>query len=195
MDAVKKNSNAAVPDQPTRPPCPSEPKTTDSSRMLPTDGQAAALYNAGVPAVVLIFLGCILVGTVREVRDRPRDLVFVAFAYADMGALFLCLRRAERLPREPSPAEGQERRRLQVIVWMLSAALSCAFAYRVSLIMPAVLVVAVWSMTSFVVIAGFFVLVLSSKDQGYPAALEGDGGAGECKGLVKKIGNDGNGLV
>ncbi|CAN6336467.1 unnamed protein product [Urochloa humidicola] len=134
MDAVKKNSNAAVPDQPTRPPCPSEPKTTDSSRMLPTDGQAAALCNAGVPAVVLIFLGCILVGTVREVRDRPRDLAFVAFAYADMAALFLCLRRAERLPREPSPAEGQERRRLQVIVWMLSAALSCAFAYRVSLI-------------------------------------------------------------
>ncbi|CAL4910064.1 unnamed protein product [Urochloa decumbens] len=194
MDDVKKNNAAAaVPDQPS-PPCPSKPKTTDRARMLRTDRQAAVLCNAGVPAAfLLIFLGCILVGTVRDVRNRPWDLAFVAFAYADMAALFLCLRRAERLPREPSPDEWQERRWLQVVVWMLSAALSCAFAYRVSLIMPPVLVVAVWSMTSFVVIAGFFVLVLC-KDQGYPA-LEGDGGTGECKGLVKKIGNDGNGLV
>ncbi|CAL4902646.1 unnamed protein product [Urochloa decumbens] len=190
MDDVKKNNAAAaVPDQPS-PPCPSKPKTTDRARMLRTDRQAAALCNAGVPAALLIFLGCILVGTVREVRHRPWDL---AFAYADMAALFLCLRRAERLPREPSPAEWQERRRLQVVVWMLSTALSCAFAYRVSLIMPPVLVVAVWSMTSFVVIAGFFVLVLC-KDQGY-RAFDGDGDAGECKGVVKKIGNHGSELV
>ncbi|CAL4895412.1 unnamed protein product [Urochloa decumbens] len=192
MDAVKRNNNAAVPDQPS-PPCPSKPKTTDRARMLRTDRQAAALCNAGVPAVVLIFLGCVLVRTVREVRDRPWDLAFVAFAYADMAALFLCLRRAERLPREPSPAEEQEKRRLQVVVWMLSAALSCAFAYRVSLIMPPVLVVVVWSMASFVVIAGFFVLVLC-KDQGY-RAFDGDGGAGECKGVAKKIGNLGSELV
>ncbi|KAG2616794.1 hypothetical protein PVAP13_3NG176773 [Panicum virgatum] len=98
---------------------------------------------------------------VRPVRDRPRDLAFLAFAYADLAALFLCLRRAERLPREPSPEEGaQERRRLQLVVWTLSAALSCAFTYRVSLVMPPVLAVAVWSMTSVVVVVGFFVLVL-----------------------------------
>ncbi|CAN6326877.1 unnamed protein product [Urochloa humidicola] len=164
MDDVKKNNAAAaVPDQPS-PPCPSKPKTTDRAQMLPTDGQAAALCNAIVPVAVLVFLGYILVGTVREVRDRP------------LAAIFLCLRRAERLPREkPSPdgGEGHERRRLQLAVWTLSTALSCAFAYRVSLIMPAVLVVVVWSMTLFVVIVGFFVLVLH-KDRGY-RALEGDG--------------------
>ncbi|RLN31195.1 uncharacterized protein C2845_PM05G25870 [Panicum miliaceum] len=163
MDAVKKN-NAAAPDLPN-PQCPSEPKTHRiHDQMLRTDGHAAACCNAGVPAAVLmIFLGCILVGTVRQVRDRPRDLAFLAFAYADLAALFLCLRRAERLPREPSPEEGadEQRRRLQLVVWTLSAALSCAFAYRVSLlIMPPVLVVAVWSMTSFVAVVGFFVLVL-----------------------------------
>ena len=98
---------------------------------------------------------------IHQVRNRPRDLAFLAFAYADLAALFLCLRRAERLPREPSPEEGaQERRRLQLVVWTLSAALSCAFAYRVSLVMPPVLAVAVWSMTSVVVVVGFFVLVL-----------------------------------
>ncbi|PAN17565.1 hypothetical protein PAHAL_3G140500 [Panicum hallii] len=163
MDAVKKN-NAAVPVQPN-PQCPSEPKTDRAhDQMLRTDGQAAACCNcnAGAPAAVLmIFLACILVGTAREVRDRPRDLAFLAFAYADLAALFLCLRRAERLPREPSPEEGaEERRRLQLVVWALSGALSCAFAYRVSLIMPPGLVVAVWSMTSSVVVVGFFVLVL-----------------------------------
>lgn len=163
MDAVKKSNAAVVPDLPS-PQCLSEPKTARAHhQMLRTeDGQAAACCNAGVPVpVLMIFLGCILVGTVRQVRDRPRDLAFLAFAYTDLAALFLCIRRAERLPREPSPEEGaEERRRLQLVVWTLSAALSCAFAYRVSLIMPPVLVLAVWSMTSVVVVVGFFVLVL-----------------------------------
>ncbi|CAN6340837.1 unnamed protein product [Urochloa humidicola] len=171
MDDVKKNNAAAaVPDQPIEPAVSFE---AQDDRW--PDGQPAALCNAIVPAVVLIFLGCILVGTVREVRHRPLDLAFVAFSYAALAAIFLCLRRAERLPREePSPdgGEGHERRRLQLAVWTLSTALSCAFAYRVSLIMPAVLVVVVWSMTLFVVIVGFFVLVLH-KDQGY-RALEGE---------------------
>ena len=162
MDVAEKN-NAAVPDLPN-PQCPPEPKTDRAhDQLLRTDGQAASCCDAAAPAAVLmIFLACILAGTtVHQVRDRPRDLAFLAFAYADLAALFLCLRRAERLPREPSPEEGaEERRRLQLVVWTLSAALSCAFAYRVSLIMPPVLVVAVWSMTSFVVVAGFFVLVL-----------------------------------
>ncbi|CAN6358752.1 unnamed protein product [Urochloa humidicola] len=189
MDDVKKNNAAAaVPDQPIEPAVSFE---AQDDRW--PDGQPAALCNAIVPAAVLIFLGYILIGTV---RDRPLDLAFVVFSYADLAAIFLCLRRAERLPREePSPdgGKGHERRRLQLAVWTLSTALSCAFAYRVSLIMPAVLVVVVWSMTLFVVIVGFFVLVLH-KDQGY-RALEGDGDAGECKGLLKKIGNGGNELV
>ncbi|TVU17175.1 hypothetical protein EJB05_33192, partial [Eragrostis curvula] len=90
-------------------------------------------------------------------RHHPGDVAFVVGAYVALAALFLCLRRVERLTPD-SPAA--DRRRLHVMVWALSTSLSCAFAYRVSLIMPAALVVVIWSMTSFVVLMGFYLLVL-----------------------------------
>jgi hypothetical protein len=138
------------------------------ARLLRSARQACR--DAGVPAAVLLFVACSLFGTARRVGDRPWDLAFVAFAYSDLAGLFLCLRRAERLQREPSPAaEGQERRVLQMGVWALSASLSCVFALRLSLIAPsAALVIVVWSMTAFVVLLGFCVLVVcKDQDHGY----------------------------
>ncbi|TVU17163.1 hypothetical protein EJB05_33179, partial [Eragrostis curvula] len=90
-------------------------------------------------------------------RCDPGDVAFVAGSYAALLALFLCLRRVERLTPD-SPAA--ERRRLHFAVWALCTELSCAFAYRVSLLMPAALVVAIWCMTAFVVLMGFYMLVL-----------------------------------
>ncbi|CAN6345473.1 unnamed protein product [Urochloa humidicola] len=151
--------------------------------------------DAGVPAlVVLLFLTYSLATTVHRVGDRPWDLAFVAFAYADLAGLCFCLRRAERLPREPSPAaEGKERSRLQLAVCALTASLSCVFAFRLSLIMSsAALVIVIWSMTAFVVLAGFFVLLVC-KDQGYRCALagNGDGDAGNGKSFKKRIAGSG----
>jgi hypothetical protein len=84
-----------------------------------------------------------------------------------------------------------ERRRLHFAVWALSAALSCAFAYRVSLLMPAALVVLVWCMTSFVVLFGFYMLVHCNKDhQQYQSVddIDCDAAGDGNKPLMKKIG-------
>ncbi|CAN6326874.1 unnamed protein product [Urochloa humidicola] len=106
-------------------------------------------------------------------RGDPRDLAFVAGSGAVLAALFWCLRLTERLtPGSPAAL----RRRLQAAVWFLSTVLSCAFAYRISLIMPAALVVLIWCMTAFVVLAGFFMLVLCNcnRDQQYQCLDEVD---------------------
>ena len=71
MDVAEKN-NAAVPDLPN-PQCPPEPKTDRAhDQLLRTDGQAASCCDAAAPAAVLmIFLACILVGTVHCWKSSP----------------------------------------------------------------------------------------------------------------------------
>ncbi|RLN19501.1 hypothetical protein C2845_PM02G32690 [Panicum miliaceum] len=84
--------------------------------------QRLASGNAGVPALLLLFLGCSAVGTVRQARDRPWDQAFAGLAYADLAALLLCVRRAEQLPRrEPSPAGGEEAERRCLLARGVSA--------------------------------------------------------------------------
>jgi hypothetical protein len=102
-------------------------------------------------------------------RGDPWELAFVAGPSALLAAIFVCLHRAERLTPE---APRGERWRLQVAVWALSTAMSCVLAYRVSLAMPAALLVTVvWCMTSFVVVVGFYMLVLC-KDRQYQRVEE-----------------------
>ncbi|TVU17176.1 hypothetical protein EJB05_33201, partial [Eragrostis curvula] len=113
--------------------------------------------------VLLAFVAYSLVQTAYRVRDDPRELAFVVCAYALLGALFLCLRRAERLTPE-SPTG--ERRRVLAAVWVLSTVLSLSFAYRVAALMPPAVAVLVWCMTAAVVLAGLYMLVLC-KDQQY----------------------------
>ncbi|XP_066368729.1 uncharacterized protein [Miscanthus floridulus] len=102
-------------------------------------------------------------------RGDPWELAFVAGPSALLAAIFVCLHRAERLT--PESPHG-ERWRLQVAVWALSTAMSCVLAYRVSLAMPAALLVTVvWCMTSFVVVVGFYMLV-PCKDRQYQRVEE-----------------------
>lgn len=135
------------------------------------------LCNAVVPVAASCFLAYSLVQTACRVRDRPWDLAFVVGACTALAMLFWCLRRVERLT--PESPDG-ERRRLQLAVWALSTALSCAFAYRVSLVMPAALVAAIWCMTSSVVLAGFYFLVVC-KDRQYRGLDDVDCHAGDGK--------------
>ncbi|GJN35864.1 hypothetical protein PR202_gb24677 [Eleusine coracana subsp. coracana] len=108
--------------------------------------------------------------TAWQARHDQGDAAFVVVAYAALIALLL-LRRAEQLT--PASPAG-ERRRLQAAVWALSTVLSCAFAYRVSLLMPAALVVLVWCMTSFVVLFGFYLLVVLCKYQQHQSNVDED---------------------
>ncbi|CAD6272668.1 unnamed protein product [Miscanthus lutarioriparius] len=186
------------------PPCHKSDDTTVN------DGSPLELALDCLPALPALlfglFLACSLVLTPRRQvheHDRPRgDLAFVVFTYADLAALFWCARRVERLAAAAASSSpglvrerDERRRRLQVAVWVLSTALSCAFAYRVSLIMPPALVLVVWAMASSVVLVGFYVLVLC-EDQGYYRLLE-SAGDGEDDGLgeKKKSGAGGGELV
>jgi hypothetical protein len=171
---------------PSSRPAPRRHKSDDTTA---NDGTSLVLALDCLPALPALLLGVFLVCSLvrRQVHgDGTRDdLAFVAFAYADLAALFWCVCRVERLAAA-APGSGtvrderRRRRRLQVAVWVLSTALSCAFAYRVSLIMPLALVLVVWAMASSVVLVGFYVLVLC-EDQGYYRILEtaGDGEDGE----------------
>ncbi|KAF0920106.1 hypothetical protein E2562_033354 [Oryza meyeriana var. granulata] len=131
----------------------------------PGEAHALAIHLQGwcracLHLAALAFLACAFVQTAGRARARrdPWDLAFVVTAYAELAALFVVLRRAERLTPE-SPA--QERRRLLRRAWALSTALSCTFAYRVARIMPAAMAVAVWAMTASVVAGGLYLLVLN----------------------------------
>jgi hypothetical protein len=131
---------------------------------------------------------CTFTVTAWRARHDPGKLAFILGPYAALSGLLLCLHRAESLTPDSPLAE---RRRLHFAVWALSAALSCAFAYRVSMLMPAALVVLVWCMTSFVLLFGLYVLVLCNKDhQHYQSVDDVDcnaAGDGNNKPPIKKI--------
>ncbi|KAL6608317.1 hypothetical protein ACP70R_041380 [Stipagrostis hirtigluma subsp. patula] len=118
--------------------------------------------GACLRAAALVLVAYSLAAAAWRARREPRDLAFVAGAGAALGALLLCLRRAERLT--PASPAG-EWRRVRAAVWALTTALSCAFAYRVAAVMPPALAAVVWCMTALVVLAGFFMLVLCTDQQ------------------------------
>lgn len=132
-----------------------------------------------IRVLAMSLLACSFTRAAWRARGDPWDLAFIAGAGAVLAALFWCLQLAERLTPDSPPAE---RRRLQVGVWSLSTVLSCAFAYRVSLVMPPALVAVVWGVTSLVVLAGFCMLVLG-EDQQYRCLEEvhTDDPAGDAK--------------
>ncbi|CAN6349874.1 unnamed protein product [Urochloa humidicola] len=144
----------------------------DETTATPAAGSAplaalASLIITRVAAVAL--LACSFARSAWRARGDPRDLAFVAGSGAVLAALLWCLRLA---PGSPA-------------VWSLSTVLSCAFAYRVSLVMPVSLVILVWCMTAFVVLAGFFMLVLCNYEQYQELdGVDGDGdAAGDGKGV------------
>ncbi|CAN6340834.1 unnamed protein product [Urochloa humidicola] len=149
----KKTSSAQTPPEPE---AAEQPVPPLAARLQRAFGECLRLAAAAL-------VGYSFAATAWRVCHDPPELAFVGGCCVLLAALLVCLRWAERLT-PGSPAA--ERRQLQAAVWFLSTVLSCAFAYRVSLVMPAALVVLVWCMTAFVALAGFFMLVhCNCKDQ------------------------------
>ncbi|XP_062179552.1 uncharacterized protein LOC133884221 [Phragmites australis] len=136
----------------------------------PPHGALRGLGIACLRAALLALTTYSLAVTAWRARHEPRDLALVVGACAVLAALCLCLRRAERIT--PASPAG-ERWWVQLAVWALSTALSLAFAHRVAALMPPALAVVVWCMTSVVVLAGFYMLMLC-KDRQYQAQEDVD---------------------
>ena len=112
-------------------------------------------------------------------RRDPVELAVVAGPCALLAAIFVCIHRAERLA--PGSAPG-EMRRLHVAVWVLGTLIWCLLAYQVSRAMPAAMAIAVCFVVFFLVLAGFYMLVLR-QDQQYQDldGVDRDATAGECE--------------
>ncbi|KAF0916055.1 hypothetical protein E2562_000683 [Oryza meyeriana var. granulata] len=107
----------------------------------------------------LIVAGHVAACTYRAAGD-PRDLAFVAGAYAMLAMLLCCVARFEALADDGSPAAAVARERLKLPVWALSTALTALFSTRVAPMMPPPLNALVVAMALLVTVGGFCLLFL-----------------------------------
>lgn len=91
-------------------------------------------------------------------RGDVAAVSFVVFSYVDLVLLFYCLRRYER-----AAAGSAQREWLKAAVWILTAALTVVFSYKVAAIMPLAVAVLVWVMAFVTVAGGFYALFLHSE--------------------------------
>ncbi|URE17250.1 hypothetical protein MUK42_11236 [Musa troglodytarum] len=108
----------------------------------------------------------------RSLHD-PSSLAFVAFTYADLILIFLCLERFEKRSAGGTP---REKELLKAAVWALATALTFAFAWRVAGMMPRVLAAVVWMMAGSVALGGFYGLFICchAKETAVRHAYVGD---------------------
>jgi len=86
-------------------------------------------------------------------------IAFVGFSYADLLALFACLRMYER-----APAGSSTRGRLKVAVWILTTLLTFAFSSKVAAVMPPTVALLVW-LVAFATVAGGFIAFFVYKEK------------------------------
>uniref|UniRef100_A0A0E0KZ87 Uncharacterized protein n=1 Tax=Oryza punctata TaxID=4537 RepID=A0A0E0KZ87_ORYPU len=137
-------------------------------------------------AITMLVATAVTAQAAYRARRAPWDLAFMLFSYADLGLLFLCLSKYERLPpplekEDDGDGDGMavkwRRWMLKMAVWALSTVLSVAFAWRVAAVMPApALKAAVWGMTSTVAVAEFYLLFVHR-----PAAISSYSALDTCK--------------
>jgi cation transport ATPase len=120
--------------------------------------------NVGGSFSWLAFLGFLFLtlnSAMAIVRSRGDTMAvaFVSFSYADLVALFVCLRMYER-----AAAGSAKREWLKIAVWVLTTLLTLAFSYKVAAVMPAPVAVLVWLM-AFATVAGGFVAFFVYKEK------------------------------
>jgi len=86
-------------------------------------------------------------------------IAFVGFSYADLLALFACLRMYER-----APAGSSTRGWLKVAVWILTTLLTFAFSSKVAAVIPPTVALLVW-LVAFATVAGGFIAFFAYKEK------------------------------
>ncbi|CAN6237562.1 unnamed protein product [Urochloa humidicola] len=148
------------------------PLLVDEKASIPIDGHhqhQADIINAAAAAgsrfswlpAFLGFFFLTLNSAAAIVRSRgdAAAVAFVGFTYADLVALFLCLRMYER-----AAAGSSARSWLKVAVWVLTTLLTLAFSGKVAAAMPPAVAVVVW-VVAFATVAGGFVAFFVCKEE------------------------------
>ncbi|CAL5023134.1 unnamed protein product [Urochloa decumbens] len=139
----------------------------EEASSIPNDGHHKADINADggsrfswlPPFVGFFFLTLNSATAIVRSHGDAAAVAFVCFSYADLVALFLCLRMYER-----APAGSSARGWLKVAVWILTTLLTLAFSGKVAAVMPPPVAVVVWLM-AFATVAGGFVAFFVCKEK------------------------------
>ncbi|XP_040376028.1 uncharacterized protein LOC121053309 [Oryza brachyantha] len=123
--------------------------------------------DAPTPPLPLTALALVFhaLNTGAAVYRGRRDARAVASTLAPslaLALLLLCVRLLEGTP----PAGASRRRRLRAAVWLLSAALTVAFARRFAAAVPPSGAALVWAMSAATVSVGFYALVVAVGHRG-----------------------------
>ncbi|CAO2045069.1 unnamed protein product [Urochloa humidicola] len=144
----------------------------DEEANIANDGAAhqAGIINAGgscfscLPAFLAFFFLTLNSATaIVRSRGDAAAVTFICFSYADLLALFLCLRMYER-----APAGSNARSWLKVAVWIETALLTFAFSGKVAAVMPPPVAVMVWLVAFATVAGGFVAFFVYQEKKGGP---------------------------
>ncbi|CAL9126009.1 uncharacterized protein LOC135616098 [Musa acuminata AAA Group] len=147
------------PHRPSRNPSPYCPMETTVSENKPERRPPSARRSNidWLWIITLVFLITSAANAAYRSLHDPSSLAFVAFTYADLTLIFLCLERFEKRGAGGTP---REKKLLKAAVWALVTALTFAFAWRVARMMPRVLAAVVWTMAGSVALGGFYGLFI-----------------------------------
>ncbi|RCV04867.1 hypothetical protein SETIT_1G035700v2 [Setaria italica] len=126
------------------------------------DGRQGNNGDGAFPWLTLLGFGFLTFNSVMAILRAQGDrmaIAFVGFSYADLVALFACLRMYES-----APAGSSKRDWLKIAVWILTTLLTLAFSGKVAAVMPPPVAVVVWLM-AFATIAGGFVTFFIYKEK------------------------------
>ncbi|CAL5059453.1 unnamed protein product [Urochloa decumbens] len=128
----------------------------DEEANIPNDGAHQADINDARrfpwPTLLgFIFLSFNSAMAIVRSRGDAMAVAFVSYSYADLAALFACLRLFER-----AGAGSAERTTLKAAVWSLTTALTLAFSYKVAAVMPLPVEVHLWLMAFTTIAGGFY---------------------------------------
>ncbi|CAL4889140.1 unnamed protein product [Urochloa decumbens] len=143
------------------------PLMGDEEANIPNDGAHQADINAaGSSSWLPAFLGFLFLTlnsglAIDRSRGDAATVAFVCFAYADLVALFSCLRWYE----SALAAGSAERTTLKVAVWSLTTALTLAFLYKVAAVMPLPVAVHLWLMAATTVAGGFYAFFIYEETE------------------------------
>ncbi|CAN6243589.1 unnamed protein product [Urochloa humidicola] len=148
------------------------PQLCDPEANVPNDAHqhqsgtnvAGGSFSSWLPAFLGFFFLTLnsVTAIVRSRRDKMA-VAFICFSYADLVALFLCLRMHER-----ARAGSAKRTWLKIAVWIETALLTFAFSGKVAAVMPVPVAVVVWLVAFATVTVGFVAFFVCTEKKGAP---------------------------